>query len=181
VYVRAGMLQVTNSPIRIFEVGFGTGLNALVSLHEAQNSNLLIEYTSIEFNVLSSEKYLALNYGSILNLDEAWATIHHANWNEKVKLNDFFTLYKIEADWLSFETDEKFDVVYYDAFAPEKQEEMWSEKLFQKIYNMLNTHGMLVTYSAKGIIKQALRAAGFKIKRLPGPPGKRHMIQAIKI
>ena len=107
--------------------------------------------------------------------------IHKIPWEQEVKISDNFCIKKIKTDLKKYTPEKLFDLIYFDAFAPEKQPELWTEKIFKKIYDATKRNGILVTYSAKGTVKQALRAAGFSVKRLPGPKGKRHMVQAVKI
>lgn len=175
-------------------MGFGTGLNALLTLCEAvrcQNEGieLYIEYHTIEKYPLVSDEYLMLDYrepllsiyGDILDYDTVFREIHECRWNEAVKLSDNFSITKTEGDLgEGFSFEDMYDLVYFDAFSPSSQPELWSEEIFISLYQKINPHGVLVTYSSKGVVKQALREAGFQIERLPGPGSKRHILRAIK-
>ena len=103
-----------------------------------------------------------------------------AEWNSFVEINQSFRICKVNEDFTKWIPLESFNLIYFDAFAPDDQPEMWSVEMFQKLYNSLSGGGVLVTYSSKGIVKQALRAAGFRVERLAGPPGKRHILRAVK-
>ncbi len=170
-----------NTNIRIFEVGFGTGLNALLTATIAKNFALNIEYQSIDLYPLSKEVYNRLNFAQILAEEKLYYKIMTATWNEEIQITDFFNLLKINTDFQSFISREGFDVVYFDAFAPEDQPELWTEEVFKKVFHFLNKCGVLVTYCSKSIVRKRLENAGFSVTKLPGPPGKREIIRAIKI
>lgn len=170
-----------NTNIRIFEVGFGTGLNALLTATFAKNFALNIEYQSIDLYPLSKEVYNRLNFAQILVEEKLYYKIMTATWNEEIQITDFFNLLKINTDFQSFISREGFDVVYFDAFAPEDQPELWTEEVFKKVFHFLNKCGVLVTYCSKSIVRKRLENAGFSVTKLPGPPGKREIIRAIKI
>ncbi len=162
--------------IKILEVGFGTGLNAMLTYQQSKK----VSYTAIEKYPLTVAEIEKLNLSSKLGngLDTVFKKMHNCNWGiyENIGLN--FKIKKIKTDLLDFVSDEKYNIIYFDAFSPDVQPKLWTEKVFCQMYNCLNTGGILVTYSAKGLVKQNLRAAGFTVKRLPGPPGKRHMVRA---
>ncbi len=170
-----------NTNIRIFEVGFGTGLNALLTATFAKNFALNIEYQSIDLYPLSKEVYNRLNFAQILAEEKLYYKIMTATWNEEIQITDFFNLLKINTDFQSFISREGFDVVYFDAFAPEDQPELWTEEVFKKVFHFLNKCGVLVTYCSKSIVRKRLENAGFSVTKLPGPPGKREITRAIKI
>ncbi len=170
-----------NTNIRIFEVGFGTGLNALLTATIAKNFALNIEYQSIDLYPLSKEVYNRLNFAQILAEEKLYYKIMTATWNEEIQITDFFNLLKINTDFQSFISREGFDVVYFDAFAPEDQPELWTEEVFKKVFHFLNKCGVLVTYCSKSIVRKRLENAGFSVTKLPGPPGKREITRAIKI
>jgi tRNA U34 5-methylaminomethyl-2-thiouridine-forming methyltransferase MnmC len=182
VFINNGLLALSKERVRILEIGFGTGLNAILTYETALIKNITIEYTGLELYPLDSNTIAMLNYQSIIKpgIIDIFNTMHLISWNMKVALSPFFFLEKVNADLTNYEFTEKFDLVYFDAFGPDVQPEIWSYENFKKIYNSLNTEGLLVTYSSKGTVKENLRKAGFEVKRLQGPPGKRHMIQAIK-
>ncbi|MGM0408156.1 MAG: tRNA (5-methylaminomethyl-2-thiouridine)(34)-methyltransferase MnmD [Bacteroidota bacterium] len=182
VFIDAGLKYLNKNLIKIFEVGFGTGLNSLLTCLESSKQNINIEYTAVELYPVSRDIVKKLNYTSYLipQAKEIFEKIHQAEWNKKVDLSNQFQLKKIEADFNQFTFTEKYDLIYFDAFGPEKQPDLWSIENFTKLYLALNQQGILTTYSSKGFVKQNLKNAGFKIQRLPGPTGKRHMIRAIK-
>ncbi len=180
VFINAGLKEITKDKISILEIGFGTGLNALLSFTENLNIKKEVYYEAIEKFPLSKEIIKTLQETSVFN-SVISRQIHRAVWEKKVKISNHFTLKKIQTDLLDYQPTQTFDLIYFDAFAPEKQPELWTEEIFSKLYKTTNQNGILVTYSAKGIVKQALRNAGFFVKRLPGPKGKRHMVRAIKV
>ena len=180
VFINAGLKEITKDKISILEIGFGTGLNALLTFTENLNVKKEIYYEAIEKFPLSTEMIKILQQSHIFN-SVISRQIHRAVWEKKIKISNHFTLKKIQTDLLDYQPTQTFDLIYFDAFAPEKQPELWTEEIFTKLYEATNQNGILVTYSAKGIVKQALRDAGFFVKRLPGPKGKRHMVRAVKV
>lgn len=183
VFIQAGLHQIKKKKIAIFEVGLGTGLNACLTWSEAIANKLKIHYVSVEAFPLTLDIYNKLNYESATrNLPPgAFTKLHECNWNECCLLDaPFFDFMKIQTDFTQYTISEGFDLIYFDAFSPEKQPEMWEIHQLEKIYNCLNTNGILVTYCAKGSVRRALQKAGFQVERLPGPPGKREMLRATK-
>ena len=165
----------------ILEIGFGTGLNCLLSALEAQNSHRCIHYTGIERYPLSLDVLHRLDYPAIVGNDcaDLYYALHRATWGEPTQITPQFTLLKIEADFTHYTFSPHFDIIYFDAFAPEKQPEMWTQQLFDHLYQVLNPGGILTTYCAKGVVRRMLQSAGFTVERLPGPPGgKREIIRA---
>lgn len=183
----------------MLEIGFGTGLNAILTLEAADKIHRQTNYTGIELYPLSWEEIKPLGYST----NPLFEQIHLIPWDIGVKLTECFTLKKIKADVNTvFKTTEdsqtlcannpvrtdsehtlthQFDIVYFDAFAPEKQPEMWNAQLLRSIYVNMNKDGILTTYCAKGTIRRMLQSIGFKVERLPGPPGgKREILRAIK-
>ena len=183
VFLEAGLRQIKKQTIRIFEVGFGTGLNALLTWGEAHRNNLQIDYEAIEAFPISKTVVESLNYHELEpELPEnAFLEMHEAFWDNATILEENrFKLLKIQGDFTDFDFTDSYDLIYFDAFAPDKQPEMWEESLFLKIFNALNDHGILVTYCAKGEIRRRMQRAGFRVERIPGPPGKREMLRAVK-
>lgn len=183
VYIDKGFrfCQVINPTV--FEVGFGTGLNCLRTLAGATSSRRHTKYITIEKYPLEKELIQKLNYESLVpGAAGFWEKIHLAPWNEATKISEFFTLKKLNADLLDyqFENGDKADVVYFDAFGPDKQPEMWTLAVFSAIFNITSENGIFVTYSAKGEVRRQLAACGFVMERLPGPPGKNEMLRGIK-
>ena len=171
-----------NSP-KILEIGLGTGLNCILTLLEAEESQRHIHYTGIERYPLNEEIIRKLDYPSMIGNkhEEKYLAIHQTPWEEDIHLSPWFTLHKIEGDFTHYTFENKYDIIYFDAFAPEKQPEMWKQSLFDNLYNVLNEGGILTTYCAKGVVRRMLQTAGFKVERLPGPPGgKREILRATK-
>jgi len=182
IYIDSGLIYLKLKTINIFEVGFGTGLNAFLSYIEGKQHRLKINYTSIEKFPINKKTAQKLNYAKILlpKQQDLFMKLHESDWNKKVQIDDTFTLTKIHSDLKDYLFTDDFDLVYFDAFSPETQPELWSKDIFQKIYDALNRDGILTTYSSKGIVKNNLREAGFNVERLKGPIGKRHILRASK-
>lgn len=171
------------SAIKIFEVGFGTGLNALLTQIYSAEKRKHVQYTSIEAFPLSSDIYQSLNYPDLIDKENAhqlFLDIHQADWGKEIHIDDYFSIHKIASLLDVFETNNTFNVVYYDAFAPSKQPEMWTADLMRKMHDVLDRNGVFVTYCAKGQLKRDLKALGFEVQTIPGPPGKKEMVRAIK-
>lgn len=182
VFIEAGLKAIGLKNINLLEVGFGTGLNAALSAQLANEQSIILNYQSIELFPLCEKEYGMLNYNSILEGKTAslWEGICKSPWNKPVSISEFFSIEKIQADFTSWSPTSQYHVVYFDAFAPNDQPEMWDRAQFQKVYNSMLEGGVLVTYCVKGLVKQALREVGFDIERLQGPPGKKHMLRAWK-
>jgi tRNA U34 5-methylaminomethyl-2-thiouridine-forming methyltransferase MnmC len=174
--------RIQKKEISIFEIGFGTGLNALLALNYAISNQIKINYFTIEKFPVGYQTYQELNYAEQININfqEAFFQLHSCNWNEEVMIDQEFLFKKIQADFNNFIPDFSYDLIFMDAFAPDIQPELWTKNNFTKLYKNLNSNGILTTYSAKGDVKRSLEASGFVVKRIPGPPGKREMIRAIK-
>lgn len=161
----------------ILEVGFGTGLNALLTLETAEAAQRKVHYTGIELYPLSWEMTEPLGYSN----NPLFKTLHIIPWEEDTIITPCFTLRKVQANFTTFTTNRLFDIIYFDAFAPEKQPEMWSQELFDRLHVIMSEKGILTTYCAKGVVRRMLQTAGFTVERLPGPPGgKREILRARK-
>lgn len=180
VFIDAGLLFCEKKAINILEIGFGTGLNALLTAIEAEKIDTKIHYTTLEKFPVPIITALQLNYSDLTAQNLIYEDIHKADWEKIVEISKRFVIKKMECDFTEATFNEKFDLVYFDAFSPEKQPEMWTEKQFLKIYNACNYGAILTTYCAKGVVRRVLQAVGFKVERLPGPPGKREILRAIK-
>jgi tRNA U34 5-methylaminomethyl-2-thiouridine-forming methyltransferase MnmC len=167
--------------VKIFEVGFGTGLNALLTAAFADAFKQKISYTSVEAFPLSSEIWTQLNYTETDNDRILFSTIHSSPWEIENPVTDFFKLRKLKTTLQEISYDENFDLIYFDAFAPSKQPELWEISVLKKVYDALKTNGVFVTYCAKGQLKRDLKTLGFLVETLPGPPGKKEMVRALKI
>jgi len=183
VFINAGLgFFKGKMDLAVFEVGFGTGLNALLSCIEGAKMSIRLEYHALEKYPVDFELAMKLNYPVMIDSSPDAAglfrDIHLLPWNESKLIRHGFKLHKIKADLLDYNHKSTYDLVYYDAFAPEKQPEMWTMDIFKKIRDALNPGGILVTYCVKGDVKRVLLAAGYKIEKLPGPVGKREMLRA---
>jgi len=180
IFINAGFHNCKKREISVFEVGFGTGLNVVLTLIEAEKSAQIIDYKAIEFFPLENIIWKKLNFFENNIYKKYFQKIHQSAWNERVAITDFFVLTKIEADFTTFNCDFGFDVCYFDAFSPEKQAEMWQLSRFEMLYRAANQHSTLTTYCAKGQVRRDLQKAGFAVERLPGPKGKREFLRATK-
>lgn len=203
--------ECPDSSVNILEIGFGTGLNAYLTLLEAEKRKIPIHYTSLELYPLPVKVALGLNYPEALQEYHDNATrmvtespdvcteilpedadsvfrekrqlfeqLHSSPWEEDCEITSYFTLHKIKTDFTGYGLQGMFDVIYFDAFSPEKQPEMWVEDGFRKISEHVNEGAVLTTYCAKGVVRRALQSAGFVVERLPGPPGKREILRGRK-
>lgn len=187
VYITTGLNACQLQQLNVLEIGFGTGLNAFLTLLESEKTNKQIHYTSIELYPLDLESAKQLNYAQQIT-DNAKAplflALHKAPWNEDIEITPKFILQKIDFDFStpkSFKPSTLFDVIYFDAFAPEKQPEMWTQAIFNKLFALCNQNAVITTYCAKGVVRRMLQSAGFTVERLPGPPGKREILRGRKI
>ena len=165
--------------IAILEFGFGTGLNALLTLQATKMAQ--VAYTSLEKYPVNQALAKELNYGKALGMEEAFEQLIACPWEKWYDLTDAFKLMKREIDFVDFEPEGHFDLVYFDAFAPSKQPELWTPEILKKCYEALRPQGVFVTYSAKGQLRRNLQNLGFQVERLPGPPGKFEMVRAVKV
>lgn len=168
--------------LSILEIGFGTGLNAFLTYLESKKRGIEIRYTGIEPFPLPAEIYSRLNYAELLDpyCREAFLTLHECSWEDFSTISDNFRLKKIRSGIREFPCEEKYDLIYFDAFAPDIQPDLWEEKVFRKISEATKPGGVLVTYSSKGEIRRKLIKSGYQVSKLPGPPGKREVIRAVK-
>jgi tRNA U34 5-methylaminomethyl-2-thiouridine-forming methyltransferase MnmC len=183
VFIQNGYDCCKAEEINILEIGFGTGLNALLTLARAFDDKRKVNYTTIEKYPLEKEITDKLNYDMYVGkrLKGMLGIIHSAPWENTNKITDSFALTKLRSDFISGDISGNYNLIYYDAFGPDKQPEMWEEPLFRKIESVTNPGALFVTYSAKGTVRRLLRSCGFEVSLVPGPPGKREMIQAVKI
>ncbi len=187
VYINAGLVSCPLRNINILEIGFGTGLNAFLSLLQAEETGVTVNYTSLELYPLDIETAKQLNYSQHLTNNAnapLFTALHTSPWNETIEITPHFSLHKIETDFSNpdnLTTSTLFDVIYFDAFAPEKQPEMWSQAIFDKLYTLSNPNAIITTYCAKGVVRRMLQSARFTVERLPGPPGKREILRGRKL
>ena len=184
VYLETGWRKATDTSrnIRVFEVGFGTGLNAAITAYAALESNIPTEYYSVELYPLPKNTTNLIYDTQEGKYREPFKLVNESPWNERIDINPFFSLLKLEDNLLTMNLPSELDVVYFDAFAPEKQPEMWDETIFRKLYKAMKPGAVLTTYCAKGNIRRMLQHIGFLTERLPGPPGgKREILRATKL
>ena len=187
VYIKHGLLffnsefNSENNKLSILEIGFGTGLNAILSLLISEQQKLQIDYVGVEAYPVSSDELKQLNYTEALHVENnMFEDLHASYWESAHEITEHFTLTKQKKFFDDIDDSNCYDIIYFDAFGARVQPELWTEDIFKKMYDALKQNGVLVTYSCKGSVKRALKSVGFSIKRLEGPPGKRHMLRAIK-
>lgn len=182
VFIEAGLHHQAKKDITVFEIGFGTGLNAFLTLLAAEENGRKVDYHSVELYPLEPELVQSLNYGDVIcpEKKELFQALHAAPWNEAAGITNLFTLHKIQGDNNSCALPEGIDLVYFDAFAPDKQPEMWNQEIFDRLYAHMAEGGILTTYCAKGAVRRMMKEAGYSVERIPGPPGKREMLRAIR-
>lgn len=168
--------------INIFEVGFGTGLNALLAWQYAREEQLSIHYTSIEPYPIAADLAEKINYGSLLGAvwPDHFMHLHKSAWAEPLQLDPHFTLHKVQTKLEDFAPFGESQIIFFDAFAPNKQAELWEVAPLRACFEMTAPSGYLVTYCAQGQFKRNLKAAGYTVERLPGPPGKKEMTRGRK-
>jgi len=187
VFINAGLIHFHDKEsiqnISILEMGFGTGLNAYLTLLEASKSNVIIDYVGVEAYPVNSEEIKELNYPKVVidnKQDELFDVLHTISWETKHHVNASFALTKRKQFFEYVDEVDTYNLIYFDAFGARVQPELWTEDIFKKMYDALEPNGVLVTYSAKGSVRRALQSVGFEVERLQGPPGKREMLRATK-
>jgi len=184
IFIDAGITAVANNKnkqINVLEVGTGTGLNILLTYLWSEKYNISIKYYGYEPYPISKNDVILLNYPKQLGVDEELFFHIHDEIGKPVNLSDKFSLLVNKSTIQSVKLKPGYyDVIYFDAFSPDSQPEMWTTEVFGKIYDSLVSGGVLTTYSCKGNVKRSLIEAGFSIEKLPGPPGKREFLRAWK-
>lgn len=182
VYVKEALLHHGGTEVSVLEVGFGTGLNAFLTLLKSMETGMKVHYTTLELYPLDPEQVEKLNYPEKIApaFEDFFRALHTAPWNEPVEITPEFILEKRNCDLVGSELEGAFDVVYFDAFAPDKQSEMWSDAIYRKVVGRMNPQGVMTTYCAKGVVRRGWQGAGLTMERIPGPPGKREMIRGTK-
>lgn len=184
VFIKSGLSLFEGKSVSILEIGFGTGLNAFITYLEAKKVNQTIDYVGVEAYPVQVEEALQMNYVSELNASnekDVFDKMHQISWEEKHTISSNFSLTKRKQFFQDIIDENAFDLIYFDAFGFRVQPELWSLEIFQKMYVALKTNDVLVTYACRGSIKRAMLECGFKVEKLPGAPGKREMLRAIKI
>jgi tRNA U34 5-methylaminomethyl-2-thiouridine-forming methyltransferase MnmC len=188
VFIDMGLAHILNqpqeyNPLHILEIGFGTGLNAFITFLEAQKRSLVINYEGVEAYPVLAKEVEKLNYVSTLNAEHQssiFKTMHESPWDEAVSISEQFTLTKKKQFFKDITATNAYNLIYFDAFGARVQPDLWTEEIFELMYNALKPNGVLTTYAAKGSVRRAMQAVGFNVERLPGPPGKREMLRATK-
>ena len=181
IFINNGLKIINKNSFKILEIGFGSGLNALLTKIYSEKNRIKIIYHTIDNLPLPKNVYSLLNYSSQLKINNnQFLKIHDSSWEEEVKLSRFFIIKKINFNFNKICFKEKYDLVYFDAFSPSKQADMWNEANFKKLFNCINNKGLLITYCAKGVVKRTLKKVGFEISPLAGPEGKREITLASK-
>lgn len=183
VFIKNGLEYFAKAKLSVLEVGFGTGLNALLTLNYAIENDIEVSYTGLETNLLDYSLVEKMNYLTQLsfsNYNAFFQKMHECPEGKRDLITPLFAFEKKEIKVQEYETTDQYDIVFYDAFSPTSQIEMWDISIFKKLHLHLNKGGILVTYCAKGQLKRDLREVGFEVESLPGPPGKREMVRAIK-
>ncbi|PZD79594.1 tRNA (5-methylaminomethyl-2-thiouridine)(34)-methyltransferase MnmD [Mesonia sp. K7] len=187
VFIKMGLNHFLSQKqtINILEIGFGTGLNAFITAQIAYQNQVKINYTGVEAYPVTLAEVAELDYPKQLGFEtyfpeNCFQKIHESEWGKFVEINPFFQLRKQQLKFQEIENKNEFDLIYFDAFGPRVQPDLWGVKILQKMYNSLKSEGKLVTYSAKGSVRRNMQEVGFSIERLTGPPGKREMLRATK-
>jgi tRNA U34 5-methylaminomethyl-2-thiouridine-forming methyltransferase MnmC len=190
VYIETGLLYYSSgnnilpgNTINILEIGFGTGLNAVLSLQQALKLNKKITYQTTEPFPLSTQEILKLNYKTFIPpaITAYFYAMHACAWEVQVDLHPLFSFQKTKTTAEQFKSTQHFNIIYFDAFDPVAQPALWTESVFKNMFELLHNNGILVTYCSKGSVQRAMKAAGFHIEKLKGPPGKREIIRAKKL
>ncbi|MDR1876527.1 MAG: tRNA (5-methylaminomethyl-2-thiouridine)(34)-methyltransferase MnmD [Flavobacteriaceae bacterium] len=185
VFITHGLENIDLPEISILEMGFGTGLNAFLTLYKAEEKNLKINYHTLEKYPVDREELEELQYWKLLDWDKSekqYFSLHEAEWGKTVKVNENFRITKYKVDFFELKDlpISDIDMVYYDAFGARVQPEFWEEEIFKQIYDTMSAGALLTTYSSKGSARRAMQSAGFTVEKKAGPKGKREMVNAWK-
>jgi len=187
VYIKSGLFFFVQNneaqKVNILEIGFGTGLNTLLTLMEVEHLKIDVNYIGVEAFPVDQEVLTQLNYSEISGQKDNpfFDFIHRSQWEDTTQISKYFQLTKRCQKFEDITDIHTFDLIYYDAFGPRVQPELWGETMFSKMYKALKANGTLVTYSAKGSVRRSLQSVGFSVEKIPGPPGKREMLRAVKL
>ena len=174
--------STTSDHLSIFEVGFGTGLNALLTLKAMENTKTPVRYVAVESSPIGEELWESLNYTKALGLEDIFANLHRTSWEISNQITPQVSFIKRQTTLQAIELEaQSFDVVYFDAFAPNKQPELWTIDILRKVIDAMKVNGVFVTYCAKGQLKRDLKELGLIVETLPGPPGKKEMVRGVKV
>lgn len=184
VFIKHGFDTQSKEDLAILEIGFGTGLNCFITYLENLKKNTTISYIGVEAYPVTNIELQSLNYISELKAEQerqVFEKIHAVDWGKEERIAKNFSLVKRQEFFKDIDDKNTFDIIYFDAFGPRHQPELWTETIFKKMLEALKPAGILVTYSAKGAVRRAMQEVGFAVERLPGPPGKREMLRAKKV
>lgn len=182
VFIKAGLQHLSQSTINVLEVGFGTGLNTYLTI-ACLPENVQCYYHTVEKYPIDEAVACKMNFflhHPITHGQELFKKLHQQEWGVEQKVTPNFSLLKINEDLLRFTSKTAYNLIYFDAFAPDKQPELWTPKVFQTLFKHTAPGGLLTTYSAKGDVRRVLTSVGYEVERLQGPPGKREMLRAHK-
>ncbi len=185
IFIESGLCNINRKEIRIFEMGFGSGLNALLAWDYTRSKNIKLEYESIELFPISPQEASLINYPDKLNIRrDDFAALHECEWDKWHEISSGFTFIKKHIDLLTYIKGDlptkAFDMVFFDAFSPEAQPELWKTPIFKFLFEAMNPDGILTSYSVRGEFRRSLLSVGFRVEKVPGPPGKRHITRAFK-
>ncbi|HUW93381.1 MAG TPA: tRNA (5-methylaminomethyl-2-thiouridine)(34)-methyltransferase MnmD [Bacteroidales bacterium] len=182
IFINAGIEYYQGDRVSVLEVGFGTGLNALLTAIYAEEKKRHVTYVTLEKYPLKNDLVSELNHASMTGSRGKWLfdAIHEAKWESPVELTPWFTIHKKKFDLTTDSLSGSFDLIYFDAFGPDKQPEMWTSEVMGKVDAVTHAGTVFVTYSAKGSLRRMLNGLGFEVSLLPGPPGKRVITRAEK-
>ncbi len=183
VFIKSGLEQIKQKKITVLEIGFGTGLNCFITFLEAQKNNKKIDYVGVEAYPVLQDEIDKLNYVlelKAIEFQSIFEKMHATTWNKKHQIFPNFSLTKEQKFFKEITAKNQFNIIYFDAFGARVQPKLWTENIFKKMFTALKENGILVTYAAKGSVRRAMQSVGFRVERLPGPPGKREMLRAIK-
>ncbi len=180
IFIEAALSQILDKSINVLEFGFGTGLNALLGCNYAVENNKIINYLGIEKYPLNEVEYSTLNFDNNLE-NKCLQLLHQVEWESGNRINQNFSLTKVESDFRTICLKQNvYDVVFFDAFAPDVQPHLWSKGIFEKLFLAMKKGGVLTTYTVKGIVRRTMKEVGFRVEKIPGPPGKREITRAWK-
>ncbi|WP_297514553.1 tRNA (5-methylaminomethyl-2-thiouridine)(34)-methyltransferase MnmD [Flavobacterium sp.] len=183
VFIHSGLSLFERKSVAVLEMGFGTGLNAFITWLEHEKRGQSIDYVGLEAYPVAQEEVAQMNYPSALNVvqhQSIFDTMHQLPWNQPTAISVHFTLTKRQQFFQDLNENDRYDLVYFDAFGFRVQPELWDNAMFQKLYAAMRKGGVLVTYACRTSIKKAMLEAGFTVEKLPGAPGKREMLRAFK-
>ncbi|WP_298143722.1 tRNA (5-methylaminomethyl-2-thiouridine)(34)-methyltransferase MnmD [Flavobacterium sp.] len=183
VFIKNGLERLSQKKVRILEIGYGTGLNALLTALYAEEQLLEINYTGVEAYPIEAAEHRAMNYPELLDTPAAkpiFEKLFEAEWEQVKTISTYFKLTKRKLLFEQIEFKGAFDLIYFDAFGYRVQPDLWSADIFSRMYQALDSEGILVTYAARSVIKRNLESVGFQVQKVPGPPGKREMFVVYK-